>query len=104
MKATQYTLIAALAGFAGLASTAHARDLGPDKAVQLLEAGKVQSFEKLNQAALANHPDGTLGDTELEEQYGKYVYQVELRDAQGVEWDIDLNAATGEILHEERDD
>lgn len=104
MKAAQYTLIAAVAGFAGLAATAQAHDLGPDKAVQLLEAGKIQSFEKLNKVVLDKHPNATLGDTELEDEYGKYIYQVELRDEQGVEWDIELNAATGDILREERDD
>lgn len=104
MQAIRYTLIAAIAGFAVFATSAQARDLGPDQAVRLLEAGKVQSFEKLNQKALAKHPNGTVDETELKEKYGKYIYEVELRDEKGQKWEVDLDAATGEILHEERDD
>ncbi len=83
---------------------AQARDLGLDEAVKLRDAGSIQAFEKLNQTALAQHPGGVLQDTELENQWGRYVYQLEVVDAQGVEWDIELDAATGEILKNHRDD
>ena len=43
-------------------------------------------------------------DTELEDEYGRLIYQVDLRDAQGQEWDLELDATSGEILREERDD
>ncbi len=85
------------------ASLAHARDLGPDEALRLRDAGTIQSFEKLNATALAKHPGGTVHDTELEEEYGKYLYQVELRDAQGVEWDIELDAVSGQVLKDHQD-
>lgn len=85
-------------------SLAQARDLGPDEALKLRDAGTVLSFEKLNEAALAKHPGATLTDTELEEQYGRYVYQLELRDAGGVEWDLELDATTGAILRDHQDD
>ena len=83
---------------------AQARDLGLDEAVKLRDAGSIQAFEKLNQTALAQHPGGVLQDTELENQWGRYVYQLEVVDAQGVEWDIELDAATGEILKNHQDD
>lgn len=83
---------------------AHARDLGPDEALQLRDAGTIQPFDKLNAAALAQHPGGSKGDTELEEVYGRYIYQVEVRDAQGVKWDVELDAITGEVLKNQRDD
>lgn len=83
---------------------AQARDLGLDEAVKLRDAGSIQAFEKLNQTALAQHPGGVVQDTELENQWGRYVYQLEVVDAQGVEWDIELDAATGEILKNHRDD
>ncbi len=92
------TLVAA-AGFA------HAgEDIGPDKAVELLQAGTIMPFEQLNAAALASHPDGVIGDTELENEYGKYVYKVELRDTAGQEWDVDVDAATGAVLSDTKDD
>ncbi|VVO38982.1 PepSY domain-containing protein [Pseudomonas fluorescens] len=85
------------------ASLAHARDLGPDEALRLRDAGTIQSFEKLNATALARHPGGTVHETELEEEYGKYIYQVELRDAQGVEWDIEMDAVSGQVLKDHQD-
>lgn len=85
------------------ANLAHARDLGPDEALRLRDAGTIVSFEKLNAIALAKHPGATVHETELEEEYGKYLYQVELRDAQGVEWDLELDAVTGAVLKDHQD-
>ncbi|MGY4535091.1 putative membrane protein YkoI [Pseudomonas sp. TE3786] len=92
--------IAALTATAGLAQ---ARDLGPDEALKLRDAGTIQSFEKLNAAAIAKHPGSTVKETELEEEYGRYIYQVELRDAQGLEWDLELDASNGQILKDHQD-
>lgn len=85
------------------AGIAQAKDLGPDEALRLRDAGTIQSFEKLNATALGKHANAKITDTELEEQYGKHIYQVELRDAQGVEWDVELDAATGQILKDHQD-
>ncbi len=43
-------------------------------------------------------------ETELEDEYGRYIYQIELRDTQGVQWDLELDASTGEILKNHQDD
>ncbi|WP_044874167.1 PepSY domain-containing protein [Pseudomonas sp. LFM046] len=99
--------IATLATLATLfvtAGVAEARDLGPDEALKLRDAGTIQSFEKLNAAALAKHPGATIHETELEEEYGRHVYQVEMRDAQGVQWDLELDATNGQILKDHQDD
>ena len=85
------------------ASLAHARDLGPDEALRLRDAGTIVSFEKLNATALAKHPGSTVTETELEEEYGKYIYQVELRDPQGIEWDLELDAVSGQVLKDHQD-
>ncbi|WP_339528280.1 PepSY domain-containing protein [Pseudomonas mucidolens] len=82
---------------------AQARDLGPDEALKLRDAGTIQSFEKLNATALAKHPGATVTETELEEEYGKYLYQVEMRDAQGIEWDLELDAVSGQVLKDHQD-
>lgn len=102
MKAS-IALIAA-AALSVAAGIAQARDLGPDEALKLRDAGTVQSFEKLNAAALAQHPGGKIEETELEEEYGRYIYQLEVRDAQGVQWDIELDASNGQILKNQQDD
>ena len=72
--------------------------------LKLRDAGTIQSFEKLNAAALAKHPGGQVTETELEEEYGRYIYQVEVRDAQGVKWDLELDATNGQILQDHQDD
>lgn len=99
---TLNALIAASA-FAVTAGYVQAKDLGPDEALRLRDAGTIQSFEKLNAAALAKHPGSSITQTELEQEYGKYVYQVELRDAKGVEWDVELDATNGQILKDHQD-
>ncbi|MFJ7285286.1 PepSY domain-containing protein [Pseudomonas sp. NPDC099000] len=85
------------------ASLAQARDLGPDEALRLRDAGTIVSFEKLNATALAKHPGAKITETELEEEYGKYIYQVELRDPQGIEWDLELDAVSGQVLKDHQD-
>lgn len=97
------TLMTATALVCG-ANLAMARDLGPDEALKLRDAGTIQSFEKLNEAALAKHPGAKVEETELEEEYGRYIYQVELRDDKGVQWDLELDAKTGEVLKDHQDD
>jgi uncharacterized membrane protein YkoI len=102
MKLIKSTLL-----FTALISTAalvQAKDVSLDEAIKLRDAGSIQAFDKLNALALAQHPGAQVQDTELENQWGRYVYQIELRDAQGFEWDMELDANTGEILKNQQDD
>jgi len=102
MKTThKYLLVAGLITFTG---NLHARDLGPDEALKLRDSGTIQSFEKLNELALAQHPGGVIRETELENELGRYIYQLEVVDAQGVEWDLELDATNGQILKNHQDD
>jgi uncharacterized membrane protein YkoI len=94
---------AALTLTAGMAQA----DVRPDQIPGLLKAGTIMDLEKLNQAALAQHPGSTAAsiiDTELEHTAtGGYVYQVEIRDAKGIEWDVDLDAKTAQVLSNKQD-
>ncbi len=92
------------AGLMLISTVALARDLGPDEALKLRDSGSIKSFEMLNGFALAQHPKGVIRETELDNEWGRYVYQLELIDAQGMEWDMELDAATGEILKNRQDD
>ena len=97
------TALAAAALLLTGVGVAQARDLGPDEALKLRDSGKIKSFEVLNQSAIAKHPGSTTHETELEEEYGRYIYQLELRDPKGVKWDLELDATTGEVLKDQRD-
>jgi uncharacterized membrane protein YkoI len=93
---------AALTLTAGMAQA----DVRPDLIPGLLKAGTIMDLEKLNQAALAQHPGTTatsITDTELEQKGATYVYQVEIRDAKGVKWDVDLDAKTAQVLSNKQD-
>lgn len=86
-----------------LSGIANADDIGPDKAFELVEMGEIKHFSELNQIAQALHPQAQIADTELESHYGKYVYALELRGADNLEWDVHLDAVTGDVLENRQD-
>ena len=94
---------AALTLTAGLAQ---AKDVPVDQIPQLVKDGKIKPLEELNQVVLELHPGATITDSDLDNHMNgqQYEYEVELRDAKNVEWDVDLNAATGEVLKNKQDD
>ncbi|NVZ22344.1 PepSY domain-containing protein [Pseudomonas costantinii] len=87
-----------------IASTAaQARAVDPDKPLKIPGTVTIVAFEQLEATALALHPGSTLLDTDLDEAYGKYLYQVELEDADGIEWEVELDALTGRVLKNHQD-
>ncbi|WP_417662180.1 PepSY domain-containing protein [Pseudomonas sp.] len=94
-------MIAVLGLCAGMAS---ARDLGPDEAVKLRDAGTVKDFQVLNEQVLNLHPGGRIDETELEQEYGKYIYKLDVQDKDGIKWDVELDASTGKMLKNHQDD
>lgn len=95
----------ALGVFIALLGThsAHARDLKSDEILKLREAGTLQAVELMNAAAQERHPHSVILETEVEKEYGRYFYQLELRDAQGITWDLEFDAVTGQILRDYQD-
>lgn len=78
-------------------------DVRPDKIPDLLQSKHIKPFEQLNQIAIQQHPGATITDTELDKKLGKLVYEVELRDSKNIEWDVKIDAATGEVLENKQD-
>ena len=93
----------AVVGLACVCSLAAARDIGIDEAVKLRDAGTIQSFDQLNAVILGAHPNASIKDTDLDHERGRYVYEADVVDAQGKKWEVEVDAATGEILKNERD-
>jgi len=94
---------AALTLTAGLAQADD--DVRVDQIPALVKAGTIKPVEELNQIALKLHPGTTIKDTDLDKRFNGYEYEVELRNATtNEEWDIELNAATGEVLKNKKDD
>jgi uncharacterized membrane protein YkoI len=91
---------AALTLTAGLAQA----DVPVDQIPQLVTDGKIMSLEELNKIVLKLHPGGTITDSDLDNHFNNYEYEVEVKDAKGVKWDVDLDAATGKVLKNKQDD
>ncbi|MGY2376700.1 PepSY domain-containing protein [Pseudomonas sp. SDO524_S393] len=84
---------------AGLAQA----DVRPDQIEGLLKSGAVKPFVDLNKDALAKHAGATINDTELDHEAGRLVYEVDLTDTAGKQWDVKLDAKTGEVLENKQD-
>ncbi|HLS98128.1 MAG: PepSY domain-containing protein [Porticoccaceae bacterium] len=95
LLAATFTTAAAFSVFAD--------DLGPDKAIELVEQGTIKHFRDLNKIASDLHPGATIVDTELEDEYGKFVYKLELRDSANTEWEVAIDAQSGAVLKNRQD-
>ena len=102
MKKVIYTTL--FAALAGTAVGAMADDVNPDKVLELVEQGQIKHLKELNSVAQELHPDARIVETEVEDSYGKYIYSVELRDDNNTEWNVDIDAVSGEVLKNQPDD
>lgn len=78
-------------------------DVRVDQIPQLVKDGKIKPLEDLNKIALDLHPGATIIKTELDNHFNGYEYEVELRDAKNVEWDVDIDASNGKVLENKQD-
>ncbi|MBV7523972.1 Peptidase propeptide and YPEB domain protein [compost metagenome] len=90
---------AALTLTAGLAQA----DVRVDQIPQLVKDGKIKPLEDLNKIALDLHPGATITKTELDNHFNGYEYEVKLRDAKNIEWDVDIDASNGKVLENKQD-
>lgn len=86
-----------------VAGMAQARVLGTDETQHLLDAGTIRPMEQLHQAVLAQLPGAKIERGNVEEAYGKYRYKVEVKDQQGEEWHLLIDARNAHVLKQEPD-
>jgi uncharacterized membrane protein YkoI len=92
----------ALACAAALGPLAHADD--DDKRIRRLQrSGDILSLDEIFNRARAVKP-GRILDTDLEDDDGRLVYEIELLDARGRVWEMKLDARTGRLIELEQDD
>jgi uncharacterized membrane protein YkoI len=84
-------------------STAMARDLGPDEALNLRKQGVILPLEQVLQQAMDRYPGAKLLEVELEEKHDVYIYEVELLTVEGVARELHLKADTGELVKDKED-
>lgn len=81
-----------------------AADIPYTEQVRLQEKGEIKAFESVQAAVLQLHPGAVIHEVELDKTLGRYEYEIDLVDANNVEWDVDVDAVTGEILKNRIDD
>lgn len=93
--------IAAIAiAFSAPALAQDAEDLAEMQAIS--KAAGLIPPEQAMQKALAAKP-GTIVDADIDRKFRKHYYEVEIVDAQGVEWEVDIDAKTGEVRKIKKD-
>lgn len=87
-----------------VAFSSSARDLSQDEALRLRQAGLILPLEQLMQVAMQRYPGAVLLEVELEDEDGVVVYEVELVTKEGIVRELELHAATAELLKDEVED
>lgn len=80
-----------------------ADDIGYSEARALREAGRILPLEQIIDIAKSFKP-GKVIDTKLEEDDDIYQYEIEILDANGRVWEMEFDAASGELMELELDD
>lgn len=70
---------------------------------RLKERGKIRSLESVLEEIRRDYP-GRIIEIELDDDDGRYIYELELVDEQGVVWDLEIDARTGKLLEKKQDD
>jgi uncharacterized protein YpmB len=78
-------------------------DLKADKVRELKQSGKIMPLEDVIKQVRRDYP-GRIIEIELEEEDDRYVYELELVDENGIVWDLEVDASTGQVLKYEQDD
>lgn len=86
-----------------LSSRGVASDDDDHSARTLHSTGDIVSLETVL-AKLRSIKPGRVIETEFEEEHGRYIYELELVDAEGQVWEYKFDAKTGELLETEQED
>jgi len=78
-------------------------DVKQDRVIQLNQQGTILSLQQIIDKATQIKP-GKILETELDEEEGMYVYELEILDDKGQVWELDLNAQSGELIEIEQED
>lgn len=78
-------------------------DNDAERARLLNQQGKILPLEQIISAAMAVK-SGQILETELEEDDGRLVYELEILDAAGQVWELEFDASTAELIELENED
>lgn len=78
-------------------------DNGAERARLLNQQGKILPLEQIISVAM-EVKSGQILETELEEDDGRLVYELEILDPSGQVWEMEFDASTGELIELENED
>lgn len=96
LKTTLATLSLGLTSIAAVA-------IDIDEVMRLKQSGEIMPLEDIIIKMRQDFP-GRIIEIELEREDGFYVYEIDYVDAQGLVWELELDARNGELLKLKRDD
>jgi len=73
-----------------------------DLADKLESEGHIMTLEEILNIANKAY-QGRILEAELETREGAYVYQIDILDNDGVIWELEYNAANGQLITKQRD-
>ena len=69
----------------------------------LQQQGNILPLEQIIQSAMAIK-SGQILETELDDEDGRYLYELDILDQHGQVWELKLDASTGELIELENED
>lgn len=69
----------------------------------LQQQGNILPLEQIIQSAMAIK-SGQILETELDDEDGRYLYELDILDQHGQVWELELDASTGELIELENED
>jgi len=76
--------------------------LDANEARELKQSGQILSLETIIAQVRKEYP-GTIIEIELDEEKNRYIYEIELVTDEGVVIELEIDAATGEVLKYDKD-
>lgn len=78
-------------------------DSDHQEARRLVESGSILPLHQVLEAIRNDWP-GRILEVELEKARGSYTYEIELLDAHGKVWELEIDAVSGRVLETEEED
>lgn len=73
------------------------------RARQLQQRGQILPLEQIIESAMSVK-SGQILETELDDDDGRYIYELEILDQHGQVWELELDASNGELIELENED
>lgn len=87
-----------------LSSGACARDISQNEVLELRRRGELLPFEQVIALVETRHPGAQILEVELEEDDGRYLYELEILTRDNRVRELELDARDGRILDDELED